>query len=1403
MSLVGRFQSAWLASLVVFGFGLNEWAKPAAAAEGKPAVNQGAGKQTVGKQRGKQAAVLETFTKPDGQAYFALKLSPQVAPPADSPHDVVILFDTSASQVGPYRVKALAVLHSLLASLSPLDRVALLAVDVNAARLTQGLVAPSGGAINQAMAALERRVPLGSTDMREALDSALAVYLNSSDGDSGDGARARSVVYIGDGVSTASFLPLGTIRRIVGQYARERATFSSYAIGPRLNGPLLAALANHTGGMVVSDEAGTGQSQFGGDLAAIVRGAVIWPVSIRLPEAVTDVYPRQTPPLRFDRDTVLVGSVNGQAIEAGQPLAVEVQAEMGGKPVTLKWNVVAEKSLAENAYLARLVEVAAQTDGIALPTVGSAGLSELRRWVNYAAQQLASMGERALAVGQTQDAAQLAREAERLDPDNAAAATVRSAAMRGRQPAAGDLRLVRAQSRQPSREEASAGSQPDAAEAADGELLDQVERQQRVVEGFLRVEVNNALNQANAAMGVDPEGTRDWLKLLLDKVQHAAELAPEVRAQLVDKIEAALRAASRKLVVKTELDLTRQQIAAESEARERINRELFLQEQKVEQLMARFGALMDEERYRDAEAIADIAEEIEPGRPGLRGAELTARMVGYTADTLAVLDMRRKGFVDAAFQIELSHVPTADEPPILYPDPEVWQLLTERRKKYKAVDLTQHGPNEAKILSALDDKTDLDFAEQPLTDVIEYLQTRHEINIQLDQKALSDAGVGSDTPISRNIKGITLRSALKLLLAELDLTYVIKNEVLMITSKTEAENLLSMRVYPVADLVIPPGPRLGGGMFNVQDDEAGGPAASAGFGAFAVKDDLKLSKKGGKSPEAPAPAAKAANPQRAGKPAAKEKAADVDNPAEQAVAGPQLPARRRGEKVEPIRIEFKDGDDVDAVWNDYFAARTEKDAPSEASVRETVRQLMKGHKFEHVIACIYAALRNQQGQPWMYEALGLAMQADQRSPDEIERVLLSVLDFASNPLEVMYLAQYMARSGLEKRALQLYQQASLVIPAAPQPYVTGLQLAQKLDDIEGIQWATLGILGQPWPNEQIEVWNTGWNAAQAMLERLKRENRKEEAEAYQKAIDEALGRDLVVLVSWTGEADVDLLVEEPAGSVCSFRIPYTLSGGIMLGDSVARSKKDELKAQGAQEAYVCPKGFNGDYRIMVRRVWGKVTADKVTVDVFWHYWSKKERTMRKQIDISSGEAVCVIDLQEGRRTEPLEQQQVVNAVANQLGLSMLFYGVQQQQQPVNPLKMGPQVAQQLNAQNDAGAAGSMARSRAKQIGDVPRGVNPINPFFMRGATGYQPVISTLPQGAQMFTTAVVSADRRYVRVTPIPIFSVVSQVNTFNFVSGQSGTSGGAGGGGFGGGGGAGGLGGFGGGRGGGGGGGI
>ncbi|HEV3006582.1 MAG TPA: hypothetical protein VGX78_19080 [Pirellulales bacterium] len=113
------------------------------------------------------------------------------------------------------------------------------------------------------------------------------------------------------------------------------------------------------------------------------------------------------------------------------------------------------------------------------------------------------------------------------------------------------------------------------------------------------------------------------------------------------------------------------------------------------------------------------------------------------------------------------------------------------------------GEKEAAIEAALAQPASWDFRDQPLSDVVDFLNRKHEIQAQLDNKALADAGIGSETKLTRHVHELTLSSALDLLLAELRLTYVVKDEVLLITTKTEAESLLSTRVYPVADLVLP------------------------------------------------------------------------------------------------------------------------------------------------------------------------------------------------------------------------------------------------------------------------------------------------------------------------------------------------------------------------------------------------------------------------------------------------------------------------------------------------------------------------------------------------------------------------------------------------------------------------
>jgi len=58
---------------------------------------------------------------------------------------------------------------------------------------------------------------------------------------------------------------------------------------------------------------------------------------------------------------------------------------------------------------------------------------------------------------------------------------------------------------------------------------------------------------------------------------------------------------------------------------------------------------------------------------------------------------------------------------------------------------------EQKILAALASQSGVKFVDQPLSDVVDFLKEKHQIEIQLDNKALTDSGIGSDTPVTRTI----------------------------------------------------------------------------------------------------------------------------------------------------------------------------------------------------------------------------------------------------------------------------------------------------------------------------------------------------------------------------------------------------------------------------------------------------------------------------------------------------------------------------------------------------------------------------------------------------------------------------------------------------------------------------
>jgi len=110
-------------------------------------------------------------------------------------------------------------------------------------------------------------------------------------------------------------------------------------------------------------------------------------------------------------------------------------------------------------------------------------------------------------------------------------------------------------------------------------------------------------------------------------------------------------------------------------------------------------------------------------------------------------------------------------------------------------------PGDQRILAILDTPTALTCEETPLQDVAHMIMQQHNFTVLIDRRALEDVGLSDDTPVTFDVSDMNLGAALKLMLRQLDLTYLVQYEALHITTPEEADNELTTVAYPVTDLI--------------------------------------------------------------------------------------------------------------------------------------------------------------------------------------------------------------------------------------------------------------------------------------------------------------------------------------------------------------------------------------------------------------------------------------------------------------------------------------------------------------------------------------------------------------------------------------------------------------------------
>src|SRR5271170_6564950 len=101
---------------------------------------------------------------------------------------------------------------------------------------------------------------------------------------------------------------------------------------------------------------------------------------------------------------------------------------------------------------------------------------------------------------------------------------------------------------------------------------------------------------------------------------------------------------------------------------------------------------------------------------------------------------------------------------------------------------------------------DTEMNEVPLRDAINYVQQDTGANIFVNWNALTAAGVSNLTPITLSLQDVTVGKLLSLIMTQaspsVPTVQFIDNNVLMITTREDADTQMVTRVYDVSDLVM-------------------------------------------------------------------------------------------------------------------------------------------------------------------------------------------------------------------------------------------------------------------------------------------------------------------------------------------------------------------------------------------------------------------------------------------------------------------------------------------------------------------------------------------------------------------------------------------------------------------------
>lgn len=346
-------------------------------------------------------------------------------------------------------------------------------------------------------------------------------------------------------------------------------------------------------------------------------------------------------------------------------------------------------------------------------------------------------------------------------------------------------------------------------------------------------------------------------------------------------------------------------------------------------------------------------------------------------------------------------------------------------------------------------------------------------------------------------------------------------------------------------------------------------------------------------------------------------------------------------RIEPTRkpVYGPKGDikTPEQVWMDFYRKplqRGSKKNPIDVSedLRETVTVLNRNRKFRDVRAALvgFLTFHSNEAQPWMYEALALAIKMTRGDDSDVRTALGYAANMAvqtRNPNHLVSVADQLLLLGYLDRAGGLLDQAADLVPQRAEPLLMSIDLAQRLKDPRRMGDSIERLLSLGWTGTDDDFRRGSRSQAETLAKALREENKTAEADALLARLPAAEARDLFVRLTWSGDADLDLAVDEPWGATAHYRTPRTVFGGAMIKNGYGSHP---------EEVYVCPRGFDGVYTVRVETIYNnpEKPASKVTLEVVTHEGTPQEHKDVRTLSLGpKGVEPTRVTLSGGRRTK--------------------------------------------------------------------------------------------------------------------------------------------------------------------------